>query len=286
MANPDISLLGAVYSGVPGIQLPTSGGGTATFPWVEGSETKTENGTYDVTNLAEVVVNVSGSGGGGPYAWAGPNATLYKSYDNLTYTLAQTSFNTWTPSTTATQIIAAQTYGSLTVTDLTDYDYYILHLFDFHPVFVSGATLKTTVKRNLSAWVHMVSARYTNEGAFSSGVPNNPKSGSLTSEAILIYYNSSGTETYNNSSTSQGIYASSAPAAPGAKGTAISSTFTIKSPVVSAKCSNSYFSTARAAELDKNASTVTMSAYVVKCERQSLVSKVAQSIYDMYVTPL
>lgn len=30
---------------------------------VSGSETKTENGTYDVTNLAEVVVNVSGGGG-------------------------------------------------------------------------------------------------------------------------------------------------------------------------------------------------------------------------------
>ena len=63
MAKPDISLLGATYSGVDGVTLPKSGGGTATFPWVEGSETKTENGTYDVTNLAELVVNVSGGGG-------------------------------------------------------------------------------------------------------------------------------------------------------------------------------------------------------------------------------
>ena len=60
MAKPNISLLGAIYSGVAGVTLPTSGGGTATFPWVEGSETKTANGTYDVTNLAELVVNVSG----------------------------------------------------------------------------------------------------------------------------------------------------------------------------------------------------------------------------------
>ena len=62
MAEPNISLLGATYSGVKGVTLPKSGGGTATFPWVEGSETKTENGTYDVTNLAELIVNVSGSG--------------------------------------------------------------------------------------------------------------------------------------------------------------------------------------------------------------------------------
>lgn len=65
MANPNISLLGATYNGVSGIQLPTSGGGTATFPWVEGSKTVTENDTYDVTNLAQLVVNVAGGGGSG-----------------------------------------------------------------------------------------------------------------------------------------------------------------------------------------------------------------------------
>lgn len=62
MAEPNISLLGATYSGVKGVTLPKSGGGTATFPWVEGSETKTANGTYDVTNLAQLIVNVSGGG--------------------------------------------------------------------------------------------------------------------------------------------------------------------------------------------------------------------------------
>lgn len=62
MSAPNISLLNATYSGVKGVTLPKQGGGSATFPWVEGSETKTANGTYDVTNLAEVVVNVSGGG--------------------------------------------------------------------------------------------------------------------------------------------------------------------------------------------------------------------------------
>lgn len=62
MASPDIYLLGATYSGVNGVTLPKSGGGTATFPWVEGSKTITENGTVDVTNFASVVVNVAGGG--------------------------------------------------------------------------------------------------------------------------------------------------------------------------------------------------------------------------------
>jgi len=63
MANPNISLLGAAYSAVSGVTLPKQGGGTATFPWVEGSQTITENGTYDVSSLSEAVVNVSGGGG-------------------------------------------------------------------------------------------------------------------------------------------------------------------------------------------------------------------------------
>lgn len=65
MAQPNILLLGATYSGVSGVTLPKQGGGTATFPWVEGSQNITSNNTYNVTNLAEVVVNVSGGGGSG-----------------------------------------------------------------------------------------------------------------------------------------------------------------------------------------------------------------------------
>ena len=65
MANPNISLLGATYSGVAGVTLPKSGGGTATFPWVEGSQTFTENGTFNVASLASIIINVAGGGGSG-----------------------------------------------------------------------------------------------------------------------------------------------------------------------------------------------------------------------------
>ena len=78
MANPNISLLGAVYPSVAGVTLPKQGGGTATFPWVEGSQTVTENDTYNVTNLAQLVVNVSG---GGSSPW-----TLIKSQENTVNT--------------------------------------------------------------------------------------------------------------------------------------------------------------------------------------------------------
>lgn len=61
MAN--ITLMGASYSDVPAVDLPATGGGTARFHEVSGSQSITTNGTYDVTTKAEVVVNVSGGGG-------------------------------------------------------------------------------------------------------------------------------------------------------------------------------------------------------------------------------
>lgn len=65
MAN--ITLLGASYSDVPAVKLPKTGGGEATFYEVNGSQEFTENGTFDVSALAQVVVNVAGGGGGLEY---------------------------------------------------------------------------------------------------------------------------------------------------------------------------------------------------------------------------
>lgn len=61
--SKNITLMGASYSAVPAVTLPKTGGGTATFYDVDGSQIFTENGTYDVSALAEAVVNVSGGGG-------------------------------------------------------------------------------------------------------------------------------------------------------------------------------------------------------------------------------
>lgn len=69
----DITIAGATFSDVTKIQIPKSGSGTAEFVEVSGSQEITQNNTYDVSALAQVVVNVSGGGGGGGYTlvWSG-----------------------------------------------------------------------------------------------------------------------------------------------------------------------------------------------------------------------
>ena len=104
MANPNISLLGATYSGVSGVTLPKQGGGTATFPFVEGSQTITQNGTVDVTNLAQVVVNVSGgSGGMNIQACIGMDTKAVASYTATTQTLKVAQSGKYTVSRTGSR---------------------------------------------------------------------------------------------------------------------------------------------------------------------------------------
>jgi len=65
----NVTVNGNEYTGVSEVQLPVTGGGTANFRDVDeitepsGSVTITENGTHDVSNYAQAVVNVESSGG-------------------------------------------------------------------------------------------------------------------------------------------------------------------------------------------------------------------------------
>lgn len=123
MASPNISLLGAIYSGVSGVTLPKSGGGTATFPWVEGSQTITTNNTYDVTGLAQVVVNVAGSSG--------------LEYETGTYT---TSSNVARPSISFTKThtdcpILVAFYDATGTSNTTSNTNYVFVYYDFWKLF-------------------------------------------------------------------------------------------------------------------------------------------------------
>lgn len=110
----NITLLGASYSDVPAVTLPQTGGGTATFYDDVGSQTYTQNGTYDVTGLATAVVNVSGGGGKNVQAYSGmdyANATSYTATDvtlkvakSGTYKVSWMGFRNTTSGTNGSQI--------------------------------------------------------------------------------------------------------------------------------------------------------------------------------------
>lgn len=94
----NITLLGASYSDVPAVTLPQTGGGTATFYDDVGSQTYTENGTYDVTGLATAVVNVSGGGGKNVQVYSGMDYARASSYTATDVTLTVAKSGTYTVS--------------------------------------------------------------------------------------------------------------------------------------------------------------------------------------------
>lgn len=96
MAN--IKLWGATYPNVPAVDLPTAENGTARFHEVSGSQTLTQNGTYNVTSLEQVVVNVSGGGGMNVQAHHGYATVQSTSYTATSVTLTVANTGTYTVS--------------------------------------------------------------------------------------------------------------------------------------------------------------------------------------------
>lgn len=200
MANPNITLLGATYSGVSGVTLPKQGGGSATFPWVEGSETKTANGTYDVTNLAQIVVNVSGGGGSG-------------------FTLLKTT-SLGTLSTTSTS--GADTGKSLSVTGYNDYDLLIVdvsvdslvnnrHTSTVSMILLTGTSnvstknTYTVVSNKWNSKLGSTGTGSTRQSTTAYGIYANSASVSNSTMTIPLYYkyNSNSTGTLNGTYTAR-----------------------------------------------------------------------------------
>lgn len=170
MAKPNISLLGATYSGVSGVTLPKSGGGTATFPFVEGSQTITQNGTVDVTALAEVVVNVAGGGGSG------------LTYEQGTYTPSANANRpsiSWANSHTEAPIFVAMADVSA-ASSITASSNLLFVYFDPYKMFGAGYPYSTSETRYAVAY-------YTYRG-----------SSSTTTAASLIANNSDSTSSSSN----------------------------------------------------------------------------------------
>ena len=92
MAN--VTIQGASYEDVPSIILPKTGGGTEEFFWGDAELGWLGNGVED---LGEIY--------------------------SADYTLDETLFNGWTPSTTAKAIVATKSLTPTVSVNFTDYEY-------------------------------------------------------------------------------------------------------------------------------------------------------------------
>lgn len=250
----NLTIFGTTYSNVAGFKATDTDSNTKTFIRPTGSETKTVNGTYDVTNLAQLVVNVSG---GGNYPWFGQNTTYVGRIIDKTFNLKNdTTFDSWTASTTAGTIKAASSTadGSQAI-DYNNMWWFVYRAF-VEVAFLPGATLQTTVKRFANYYIYQIYPCPSNNGNLVAGTNNTTNNASTDRYGIRYYGNTANTLAYF-----QGRYGPMYTSNPSQ--TASGTTYSWKIPSIQARCSTSYFTTARKTEVD-SANTnmvVTMDVY-------------------------
>lgn len=253
-----ITLMGATYPDVPSVLLPKSSSGMAQF-----DDTTIASNAATAADIASgklawvngsLLTGTGSGGGGGAYAWLGDGATKIDT-KNITINLARdTSYDSWTASTTATAIKAASSSADYTLNgDFNSYDYCFVTKGFVQPVYVSGTP--TTYR------THRVAQYYV---TYYYGYPNSSTTSQVQTDtignvislssssnfAVQVYYNSSGRLASRAATQCGPIYMSSYPTLSATTVSNGQSTITYKLPAFNAKCDSSRFSTTRKGQVD------------------------------------
>lgn len=197
----DIQWMGAIFPDVPSITLPQQGGGLASFDDTSdgdiqpadvaqgkigyaqgqrvvgtavapsGSQTFTNNGTYDVTSIAEAVINVAGGGGGGLEYETGtfePTSAIARPTISFTDTHTNRPFC----------VIIADVSESKATSRTNEY-WYIVSWYDLFDTGVYGTA--TTQRYAYSQCGYMDSSTFSSNGNNITGLSN-------TSETEIGYW--------------------------------------------------------------------------------------------------
>lgn len=240
MAHPDITIAGASFNAVPSIVVPKVGGGNAEF--------------YDMNDT---------------FSWMGASAELVKTFDATSTKLSATSFATWTPSTTASDILATANVGTFATENMSDYEYYILWECTMPIVSASSATKKALPVFVVSSQAQAIYKRPSTWANIEADNFNGNVCSSLTTGTFMRYYGSTTNTLTYTWSTSYGFYFTLT-AATFSSTTAADPTVTVKSPKVTARCNASYMSTANAALIDQDKTVITIQAKVYRAKAPSV----------------
>lgn len=244
----DITLMGATYQDVPAVLLPQSGGGTARFDdcsVVTAAAADVASGKIFVASDGTITTGTA-SGGGLQYI-----DSLY----SATIALKNTGYATWTPSTTATAIVAAGAVCSqtFTATNVNLNDYYSRFLVEINIAYTNTTAAKGRFLRTVADNWYVITKRPSNLANMNSGTRN-----AVVAEAMSnmwgVYYYSSATATAFSWAQSYGFYTGNG--APTSSGNVDSPVITVKNPVINARCNATYFATGQASLVDQENSTI------------------------------
>lgn len=214
------------------------------------------------------------------FSWMGESAELVKAYAKETTKLADTGYNGWTPSTTAQAIVATSDLEQVDV-DMGKYDYIIVWRFRTEPVYGTGATNKARFLKFAQEMVQMCYRRPSNLTNLTANTYNGNAYSTPLNLAVIDYYNSSQSHTIAYTST-VGLYVT-APTPTFASSKETATKLTIKRPIMTAKCSTTYFSTANAGKVDQANTYMDLDCKLYRVKAGTCASfSVYQDVIDLY----
>lgn len=254
-----ITLMGASYPDVPSILLPKSTSGMAQFDDTTiasnaASAADIASGKLAWVNGTLLTGTGSGGGGGGAYAWLGDGATKLDT-KTITINLASdTSYDSWTASTTATAIKAASSSADYTLNgDFNSYDYCFVTKGFVQPVYVSGTptTYRThRVAQYFVTYYYGYPNSSTTAQVQTNTIGNVTSLSSSSNFAVQLYYNNGGGLVSRSATQCGPIYMSALPSFSTGTVSSGQATITYKLPAFNAKCDSSRFTTTRKGQVD------------------------------------
>ena len=207
---------------------------------------------------------------GGALSWFGAGAELVTTFTLADVKLSATDFNTWTPSTTATDILATRNAGTFTATDAPNWNYFIVWETKIPIVYASAGTNKAKPLFLASIIINAIFRRPSSyDNVIASNYNNTVNATAYTGNFLRYYGTTTNSKTYTYNA-SYGLYGT-ATAATFSSATADSPTVTAKTPKISARCSTTYMSTANAGYIDKDNTIISQKGYVYKAKRSTFL---------------
>ena len=212
------------------------------------------------------------------WSWMGVGPEKLDLDYSLTLALKDTNFPSWTPSNTAGSIRATANVKTFTA-DMANYEYFLHWTYRIDAVTTDGATLKAQIIRECQdAWQHLL--RRPNTVTVESGDFVGNGCVTVMTAPLLVYYNTSGNRGYVYSNIN-GIYPT-VQAATFSNSTSDTPTVTVKTPVIYAKCHDSYMTTARAEEFDTTNTKLYLTCEVFRVPIGGIARVAYQNVIDTY----
>ena len=239
--------------------------------WMNGTATA-GGGSVTQDQDGFIVLPPTGGGGGGLYPWLSSGAEKVGTLVNKAINLStDTTYDSWTASTTAGTILDASATDEYTFTgDLSAYDFVFITQGLIEPKYIAGTPMTKTTYRVAQIFIQYF---YGYAGSTSTSVIINDSVNyqayvsNVSNMNIQFFYDSSGVKGARNATQCGACYMSSTPSYTGSlSGTTL--TVPIRFPAFYAKCDGNRFATERKAQVD-SANTnylLTVDAYKIPRE--------------------